>query len=138
MEDVDQNANNNDLAIGVGILLLIAGVIAAAVVAVGNSKDSSTGNTSKNSIIDTSEVVEPVEIDTRTEQQKCRTSIAYRDDINELEYDCDANGDVYRASGCDDVTSYDYNWNNDMLCYRSDGSSFYTDYAGARRHEAQL
>jgi hypothetical protein len=31
---------------------------------------------------------------------------------------------------CKDVTSIDYNWNNDVLCTRLDGSTFYTDYAG--------
>jgi len=36
---------------------------------------------------------------------------------------------------CIDVTSYDYNWENDMRCTRSDGSTFYTDYAGAREFE---
>lgn len=36
---------------------------------------------------------------------------------------------------CEDVTSIDYNWKNDMKCTRSDGSVFYTDYAGARRAE---
>jgi hypothetical protein len=39
------------------------------------------------------------------------------------------------AGTCEDVTSYDYNWDNDMLCTRSDGSTFYTDYAGADRFE---
>jgi hypothetical protein len=33
---------------------------------------------------------------------------------------------------CIDVTSYDHNWNNDVLCTRPDGSTFYTDYAGGR------
>ena len=37
---------------------------------------------------------------------------------------------------CIDVTSYDYNWNNDMLCTRNDGSEFYTDYSGARAFES--
>lgn len=32
---------------------------------------------------------------------------------------------------CQNVTSYDYNWDNDMLCTREDGSQFYTDYEGA-------
>jgi hypothetical protein len=36
---------------------------------------------------------------------------------------------------CEDVTSYDYNWDNDMKCTRSDGSIFYTDYEGADRFE---
>jgi hypothetical protein len=39
------------------------------------------------------------------------------------------------AGTCEDVTSYDYDWGNDMLCTRSDGSTFYTDYAGAERFE---
>ncbi|MFZ1360724.1 MAG: hypothetical protein WAS27_01675 [Candidatus Saccharimonadales bacterium] len=33
---------------------------------------------------------------------------------------------------CKDVTTYDDNWNNDMLCANPDGSQFYTDYDGAR------
>lgn len=33
---------------------------------------------------------------------------------------------------CVDTTSHDYNWNNDMLCTRPDGSQFYTSYEGAR------
>lgn len=36
---------------------------------------------------------------------------------------------------CKDVTSYDYNWDNDMLCTRPDGSTFYTDYDGARKYD---
>jgi|tagenome__1003787_1003787.scaffolds.fasta_scaffold20672862_1 hypothetical protein len=39
------------------------------------------------------------------------------------------------AGRCKDVTSYDWNWDNDMKCRRSDGSIFYTDYAGAERFE---
>lgn len=41
------------------------------------------------------------------------------------------------AKHCEDVTSYDYNWDNDMLCTRPDGSTFYTDYDGARAYLAQ-
>ena len=36
---------------------------------------------------------------------------------------------------CDDVTSYDYNWDNDVKCTRPDGSVFYTDYAGGRAYD---
>jgi hypothetical protein len=39
------------------------------------------------------------------------------------------------AGTCEDVTSYDWNWDNDMKCTRSDGSIFYTDYEGAERFE---
>lgn len=35
---------------------------------------------------------------------------------------------------CEDVTSYDYNWDNDVLCTNPDGSTFYTDYAGGRKY----
>lgn len=35
---------------------------------------------------------------------------------------------------CVDVTSYDYNWNNDILCTNPDGSTFYTSYAGADKY----
>ena len=37
---------------------------------------------------------------------------------------------------CADQTSHDHNWHNDMLCKRSDGSTFETDYAGADEFEA--
>ncbi len=33
---------------------------------------------------------------------------------------------------CVDVTTLDDNWDNDMLCTRRDGTTFYTDYAGAK------
>lgn len=36
---------------------------------------------------------------------------------------------------CRDVTSYDNNWDNDMLCTDEYGRQFYTDYAGAGRYE---
>jgi len=46
--------------------------------------------------------------------------------------------EIHSAAGtCKDVTSYDYNWNNDMLCKRQDGSTFETDYAGAVAFEAK-
>lgn len=35
---------------------------------------------------------------------------------------------------CEDVTSYDYNWNNDVKCTNPDGSTFYTNYAGGRKY----
>ena len=35
---------------------------------------------------------------------------------------------------CSDVTSIDYNWHNDVLCTRPDGSTFYTDYAGGNKY----
>lgn len=38
---------------------------------------------------------------------------------------------------CDDVTSNDYNWNNDMLCTNTDGTRFYTSYGGAKDFLAQ-
>ena len=38
-------------------------------------------------------------------------------------------------TNCTDVTSYDHNWDNDMYCTRPDGTTFYTDYAGARAAE---
>jgi hypothetical protein len=41
-----------------------------------------------------------------------------------------------RASGvtCKDVTSIDYNWNNDVLCTNPDGTTFYTNYAGGNKY----
>lgn len=41
------------------------------------------------------------------------------------------------STTCEDVTTYDYDWDNDMYCTRSDGTSFYTDYAGASAAEGQ-
>ena len=38
-------------------------------------------------------------------------------------------------SDCKDVTSIDYNWDNDVLCTRVDGSQFYTDYAGGKKYD---
>lgn len=35
-------------------------------------------------------------------------------------------------SKCTDVTSIDYDWSDDVLCTRPDGSQFYTNYAGGR------
>ncbi len=40
------------------------------------------------------------------------------------------------ATSCEDVTSYDRNWNNDMLCTRPNGTTFYTNYEGARNAQA--
>lgn len=45
-------------------------------------------------------------------------------------YSCVKN--TYKSCTCVDVTSWDYNWNNDMRCTRSNGSTFYTSYSGAR------
>lgn len=47
----------------------------------------------------------------------------------------EAHPDVTGATTCVDVTSYDYDWNNDMFCTRPDGSTFYTSYEGASRFE---
>lgn len=41
------------------------------------------------------------------------------------------------GTSCEDVTTYDYDWDNDMFCTREDGSTFYTDYEGARQAESQ-
>lgn len=38
------------------------------------------------------------------------------------------------STTCKDVTSYDYNWNNDMLCTRPDGTQFYTSYNDAQSY----
>lgn len=40
--------------------------------------------------------------------------------------------DRMASPSCVDVTSYDYNWDNDMLCTNPDGSQYYTSYEGAR------
>jgi len=36
------------------------------------------------------------------------------------------------GSSCIDVTSYDHDWDDDVICTRPDGTKFYTDYAGAK------
>jgi uncharacterized protein YabE (DUF348 family) len=38
---------------------------------------------------------------------------------------------------CLDVTSYDYNWQNDMMCTSSTGEKRYTSYSGAEALERQ-
>ena len=38
---------------------------------------------------------------------------------------------------CTDQTSYDYNWNDDMLCKRPNGKTFETNYAGASAFESK-
>ncbi|KAB7739780.1 hypothetical protein GA707_20090 [Nostocoides sp. F2B08] len=40
--------------------------------------------------------------------------------------------DVLEPGSCVDVTSYDYDWGNDMLCMNLDGTKFSTNYAEAR------
>jgi len=42
-----------------------------------------------------------------------------------------ANSPPDQRPRCIDVTSYDYNWNNDVLCTNPDGSQYYTSYEGA-------
>lgn len=39
-------------------------------------------------------------------------------------------GPAESDSTCNDVTSIDYDWDDDVLCTRPDGSQFYTNYAG--------
>jgi RecG wedge domain len=48
--------------------------------------------------------------------------------------------DRKRSSGvtCQDVTSIDYNWDNDVLCTKPDGSTFYTDYSGGHKYDANF
>ncbi|HSX07554.1 MAG TPA: hypothetical protein VLG11_01540 [Candidatus Saccharimonadales bacterium] len=41
-------------------------------------------------------------------------------------------GQAEANSTCTDVTSFDYDWNDDVLCTKPDGSQFYTNYAGGR------
>lgn len=43
----------------------------------------------------------------------------------------------YASGKCMDVTSYDDNWSNDVICNRPDGTQFYTSYAGADAFLAQ-
>lgn len=40
--------------------------------------------------------------------------------------------DVLEPGSCVDVTSYDYDWDNDMLCMNLDGTKFSTNYDEAR------
>lgn len=41
-------------------------------------------------------------------------------------------GQAEANSKCIDVTSIDYDWNDDVLCTRPDGSQFYTNYTGGK------
>lgn len=40
--------------------------------------------------------------------------------------------DVPKKYVCEDITSFDYDWGNDMVCTAPDGSQFYTSYEGAQ------
>jgi hypothetical protein len=39
---------------------------------------------------------------------------------------------------CSDVTSIDRNWNNDVLCTKPDGSTFYTNYSGGGKYDTNF
>ena len=54
-----------------------------------------------------------------------------------LAYSLAACSDEPAAGTCMDQTTYDYNWDNDMLCTRLDGSTFETDYRGAEEFESR-
>jgi len=45
-------------------------------------------------------------------------------------------GQAEGNSKCTDVTSIDYDWNDDVLCTRPNGTQFYTNYAGGRAVDA--
>jgi hypothetical protein len=68
------------------------------------------------------EYVPPVEPPTPAEIDRM-----FEEDLDEIESELGLD-DVE----CVDVTSYDYDWSNDMLCTRADGTTFHTDYEGAR------
>ena len=51
------------------------------------------------------------------------------DTLRDIEASIDANPALIH---CVDVTSIDYNWQNDFRCTRPNGRVFYTDEAGAR------
>ncbi len=53
---------------------------------------------------------------------------------NPDESDSEPSDPARTETTCIDVTSYDQNWDNDMLCTRPDGSEFYTDYEGASKY----
>jgi len=78
----------------------------------------------------------------RQQDEAARYDAVYPDNdwgIDQLDRQIDIGREESQAKqkgSCVDVTSYDYNWNNDMLCTRPDGSTFYTDYAGAAEFEA--
>jgi hypothetical protein len=55
---------------------------------------------------------------------------SFEEDLRKSETEVDFN-----VTECVDVTSYDYDWSNDMRCTRPDGSVFYTDYEGAAAQE---
>lgn len=50
-----------------------------------------------------------------------------------VQHFCDTTWD----KSCEDVTSHDYNWQNDVICTNEDGSRFYTSYSGADAFLAQ-
>lgn len=42
------------------------------------------------------------------------------------------------GASCKDVTSIDHNWNNDVLCTKPDGSTFYTNYSGGHKYDSSF
>lgn len=57
---------------------------------------------------------------------------SFEEDLAEIE--SEMGPDSSGGTTCVDVTSYDYNWDNDVKCTRPDGSVFFTSYEGAARH----
>ena len=69
---------------------------------------------------------------TRSRQHRTRSTPSFDDSLREIEASLDSNPNLIH---CEDITSYDYNWQNDFKCTRPDGSVFYTDEAGARAQD---
>lgn len=47
-------------------------------------------------------------------------------------------GAAESGSSCADVTSVDYDWDDDVMCTRPDGTRFYTNYGGGRRADSSF
>lgn len=65
-------------------------------------------------------------VPSNTSPQGSSSITGYHNNIPEIHSPGAAESD----STCTDVTSYDYDWDDDVLCTRPDGSQFYTNYAG--------
>lgn len=102
------------------IIVLVVAVGALSVKLISLSRQNDQGNISASSHKTTGSNQGPGST-TGTDQQASGTT------TSETNTSTSYNSD---KTTCQDVTSYDYNWENDVLCTRPDGSTFYTDYAG--------
>lgn len=72
-----------------------------------------------------------------TDSSGCNYEGCAEDEVERQQYEdykAEKLQDSEAKTTCVDVTSYDYNWDNDVKCTNPDGTTFYTNYAGGRRY----